>query len=99
MSENLLKMALMKEMQTVIEYQEIYAELNEGLFKLVRQVAEYYERQGLEIPERQHFNRILNEAQKILEKRAGMKMLIPDGSYHGDDPTRSYQSPALSSSS
>jgi hypothetical protein len=53
MSENLLKVALMKKMQTVIEYQEIYAELNEGLFKLVRQVAEYYERQGLEIPERQ----------------------------------------------
>jgi hypothetical protein len=72
---------------------EIYAELNEGLFKLVRQVAEYYERQRLEIPERQHFNRILNEAQKILEKRAGMKMLIPDGSYHGDESDKKLPEP------
>ena len=86
MPENQVKLALLEEYKKAMRYQDFYYEEVEVLSSLIRRAVQYYERQGLDIPERQEVHKLMEGLLAVVEKHSEFKnTVLPDESKHRDD--------------
>lgn len=86
--ENQVKLALLEEYKRAVRYQEFYYQECEVLSSLIQRAIQYYQRQGLEIPNRQELYRLVEVLQGVVDKHGEFKKsVLSDDTYQHKNPT------------
>ncbi|GEM_PF-4581801 len=81
--ENQMKLALLEEFKKAYRYQSFYFEECEALSSLIQRAIQYYQKQGLEVPNRQELYRLAEALQGVVDKHEEFKRsVLPDDSLH-----------------
>ena len=94
--ENKVKLALLQEYEKAMRYQDFYFAQIEVLSSLIRGAIHYYESRGLEIPDRQQVNRLVEGLLTAVEQHKEFKAsVLPAESYHRDESDAELPEPAF----
>jgi hypothetical protein len=65
-SEHLLKLAALNEFETALNYKTSYETLAEGMLGVLQEFLHYCDKNGVEVPERESYYRIVSRAQDLM---------------------------------
>lgn len=71
--ESQVKLALLEEYKKAVRYQNFYYESCEALGSLIQRAVEYYQAQGLEIPDRADLYKLIEGLHSVVGKHSDFK--------------------------
>ena len=81
-NEYTVKLAAVREFESALRYKRTYEELTQAFVGLNRELMHYCEKNGIDLPDRETYYRIVEQAQRLVMSR------ITPGMQHDDDTTR-----------
>jgi hypothetical protein len=87
-SEHLLKLAALNEFETALKYKTSYEELTQGMLGLLREFLYYCDKNGVEVPDKETYYRIVSRAQDLMLAKLGADGSLQENSRQGLDRTR-----------